>query len=116
MLETKRGLDAVAEIAAIEGLAGLHIGPTDLGLALGLGRDLSAPEFTRAIERIIAAAHDHGLPATMHAVPANQAANWAAMGFDELVVTTDIELLRKAFAELKGEAERALGIVSLGER
>ena len=38
------------------------------------------------------------------------------MGFDELVLTTDIELLRNAFAELKGEAERALGIVSLGER
>src|SRR5882724_1678833 len=39
MLETRRGIEAVEEIAAIPGLAGLHVGPTDLGLALGVGRD-----------------------------------------------------------------------------
>jgi 2-keto-3-deoxy-L-rhamnonate aldolase RhmA len=109
MLETRRGIEAAAEIAAIEGLAGLHVGPADLGLALGLGRNLAAPEFTGAIEQIVTAAHDNGLPATMHAVPADQAPKWTAMGFDELVLTTDIELLRKAFAELRTGAAFALG-------
>lgn len=109
MLETERGVAAVDEIAAIEGLAGIHVGPTDLGLALGLGRDLSAPSFQRTIERIVAAAHAHGVPVTMHAVPARDAVRWAALGFDELVLTTDVELLRDAFAGLRREAAVALG-------
>jgi 2-keto-3-deoxy-L-rhamnonate aldolase RhmA len=109
MLETVRGLEAVAEIAAIDGLAGLHVGPADLGLALGLGRDLSSSKFTHAIEQIVMAAQDNGLPATMHAVSVDQVAKWAAMGFDELVLTTDIELIRRSFADLKSGAETALG-------
>ena len=46
---------------------------------------------------------------TMHAVAPSQAAHWAAMGFDELVLTTDIELLRSAFADLIRDARAALG-------
>ena len=74
MIETRRGVEAVREIAAIKGLAGLHVGPTDLGLALGVGRDLSAPAFGDAIAAIVAAGHANGLPVTMHAVAASQAA------------------------------------------
>ena len=108
MLETRRGLEAVDEIAAIPGLAGLHVGPTDLGLALGVGRDQAAPQFRAAIAAIVAAGHANGLPVTMHAVAARQAAAWCALGFDELVLTTDVELLRAAFAELIGGARRAV--------
>lgn len=109
MIETRRGVEAVREIAAIKGLAGLHIGPTDLGLALGLGRDLSAAAFADAVAAIVAAAHANALPVTMHAVAANKAAAWVALGFDELVLTTDIELLRGAFAELIHSAGAAIG-------
>ena len=120
MIETKRGLDAVREIAAVEGLAGLHVGPTDLGMAIGVGRNQSAPAFHQALEAIVEAAHEHGLPATMHAVPAHQAARWEEAGFDELVLTTDIELLRQAFAELlagaRGEAvQRDATVKSYGQ-
>jgi 4-hydroxy-2-oxoheptanedioate aldolase len=108
MLETRRGVEAVNEIAAVPGLAGLHVGPTDLGLGLGVGRDQAAPEFRAAIVAIVAAAHARGLPVTMHAVAARQAAAWIALGFDELVLTTDIELLRAAFAELIDGARRAV--------
>jgi 4-hydroxy-2-oxoheptanedioate aldolase len=109
MLETERGVAAVDEIAAIEGLAGIHIGPTDLGLALGLGRDLSAPAFMHATERIVSAAHANGVPVTMHAVAAQDAPKWAAAGFDELVLTADVELLRQAFCDLRQDAAAALG-------
>lgn len=108
MLETRRGVEAVDEIAAVPGLAGLHVGPTDLGLGLGVGRDQAAPEFRAAIAAIVAAGHARGLPVTMHAVAARQAAAWIALGFDELVLTTDIELLRGAFAELIDGARRAV--------
>ena len=100
----------VAEIAAIEGLAGIHVGPADLALGLGLGIDVLAPAFIRGVERIVASAHDRGLPATMHAVAPEQIEGWIELGFDELVLTTDIDLLRKAFADLKRSASDVLGI------
>ena len=39
-------------------------------------------------------------PKCLHAVRADQAAGWRAMGFDELVLTADIELIRSAFETL----------------
>jgi 4-hydroxy-2-oxoheptanedioate aldolase len=109
MIETRRGIDAIEEIAAVKGLAGLHVGPTDLGLAIGVGRDLSGDIFQQAIRRIVDAGHRQKLPVTMHAVSAAQAAEWVAMGFDELVMTTDIELLRGAFAGLISGARKGIG-------
>jgi 2-keto-3-deoxy-L-rhamnonate aldolase RhmA len=100
MIETRRGLEAVGEIASVPGLAGLHIGPVDLSLALGVDRDLSAPAYTEAVAAILAAGHANGLPVTMHAVGAGQAAGWVTQGFDELVLTADIEVLRRGFADL----------------
>jgi hypothetical protein len=46
----------------------------------------------------VTSCHAAGLPVTMHAVRADQSRRWLAMGFDELVLTADIELLRSAFA------------------
>jgi hypothetical protein len=71
--------------------------------------DLSAPAFRDAIDRIVEGGHRRGLSVTMHAVSAAQAAGWLAMGFDELVLTADIELLRGAFAELISGARDAIG-------
>ena len=90
------------------GLAGLHVGPTDLGLALGVGADQTAPSYRSAISAIVATGHANGLPVTMHAVAANRAAHWVGLGFDELVLTADIEVLRGAFADLLSGARAAI--------
>jgi 4-hydroxy-2-oxoheptanedioate aldolase len=85
---------AAEAIAAVPGLAGLHVGPVDLGLGLGLGMDRSAPAFGTALEAIVAAGRGAGLPAVMHAVKPQDAARWIGMGFSELVLTADVEVLR----------------------
>jgi 4-hydroxy-2-oxoheptanedioate aldolase len=96
MIEDRRGVADIAAIAAVKGIAGLHIGPFDLSLGLGLGRD--DPSFADALRGIVAAGHAAGLPVTMHAVRPDHAARWLEIGFDELVLTADIELIRTAFA------------------
>jgi 4-hydroxy-2-oxoheptanedioate aldolase len=98
MLEDRRGVAAAAEIAAVPGLVGLHVGPFDLGLGLGLGRDRSGPLFRSALETIIRAGQSAGLPVTMHAVDVEEAGHWISMGFTELVLTADIEVLRAGLA------------------
>jgi 4-hydroxy-2-oxoheptanedioate aldolase len=96
MIEDQRGVRDVAQIAAVKGISGLHIGPVDLGLGLGLAGD--DPRFADALHDIVACGHAVGLPVTMHAVGPEQGRRWLDMGFDELVLTADIELLRTAFA------------------
>ena len=96
MIEDRRGVRDVADIAAVKGISGLHIGPVDLGLGLGLGRD--DPRFADALRSIVASGHAVGLPVTMHAVRPDQSRGWLDLGFDELVLTADIDLLRTAFA------------------
>jgi 4-hydroxy-2-oxoheptanedioate aldolase len=102
MIEDRRGVGEVAEIAAVNGISGLHIGPVDLGLGLGLERE--DPRFAEALRSIVASGHAAGLPVTMHAVRADQSRRWLDMGFDELVLTADIELLRSAFATQVAQA------------
>jgi 4-hydroxy-2-oxoheptanedioate aldolase len=105
MIEDQRGVRDVASIAAVEGISGLHIGPVDLGLGLGLDRDDS--RFADALRSIVASGHAAGLPVTMHAVRPDQSRRWLEMGFDELVLTADIELLRTAFATQVAQLRRA---------
>lgn len=108
MIESRDGMSAVRAIANLHGLAGLHIGPTDLALALGLGMDRTPPAFAAAIREIVAAAHASGLPVTMHAVAPDKAKEWVKMGIDELVLTTDIELLQSAFREMVAQTQSAI--------
>jgi 4-hydroxy-2-oxoheptanedioate aldolase len=96
MIEDRRGVADVAGIAAVKGISGLHIGPVDLGLSLNLDRE--DPRFADLLRGIVASGHAAGLPVTMHAVGPDQSRRWLEMGFDELVLTADIELLRSAFA------------------
>jgi len=105
MIEDRRGVADVAAIAAVKGIAGLHVGPADLALGLGLKRD--EPRFAEPLRKIVAAGHAAGLPVSMHAVPAEQTSKWLEMGFDEVVLTADIELIRTAFGTMVAEARRA---------
>jgi 4-hydroxy-2-oxoheptanedioate aldolase len=111
MIEDRRGVADIAAIAAVNGISGLHIGPVDLGLGLGLERD--DPGYAAVLRDIISAGHSAGLPVTMHAVRPDQASRWLEMGFDGLVLTADIELIRGTFA---AQVEQARGNASAHTR
>lgn len=48
-IETRKGLDAIEEIAAVEGVDGLFVGPADLSADLGYPGQPDAPEAAAAI-------------------------------------------------------------------
>jgi 2-keto-3-deoxy-L-rhamnonate aldolase RhmA len=108
MIEDRRGVEAVAAIAAVAGIAGLHVGPVDLGLGLGVGLDRESGAFHDAIAGIVSAGREAGIGLTMHAVTPDEGRRWIEVGFDELVLTADIALLRSAFESgvgaLRGQA------------
>jgi 4-hydroxy-2-oxoheptanedioate aldolase len=62
LVETRAGLDAIEAICAVEGLLALLIGPFDLSVSLGHAGDYLHPEVQAAIDRMMAAAAESGVP------------------------------------------------------
>ena len=90
-------------IAAVPGLSGLLIGPSDLGLALGLGPSAGPADaqWSEAIERIRLAAREHDISACMVVGDGASAAHWARAGFDRVLIGSDImHMLARMDAEI----------------
>ncbi len=78
MIESVEGLSNVDEIAAIPGVTGLLIGPSDLSNSLGVERDTD--EVERAIETIVTACGSHNIACGITASAADMSRR-AAQGF-----------------------------------
>lgn len=101
MIETAEGLADVEAIASTPGLDGLFVGPTDLGLSLGLERpgDLTDPALLRPIDQVLEAGVDAGLVAGIHAPEPTRAADMAARGFRFISCAVDADLLGRGAAD-----------------
>jgi len=92
MIETKEGLANLDAICATPGLDAVYIGPADLSFALGLDPRPDNPDPTHlaTCDKILAAAHKHGIKAVMHCASAAFAAGSVKRGFDMVMLTSDI--------------------------
>ena len=90
-VETVRGVEAVEEIAALDGVDGLWIGHGDLSVSLGLppAYDQDAAEFVSAIASVEAACKRHGVIAGVFAGNATVAGKRIEQGFRLLEVADD---------------------------
>ncbi len=61
-IETQAGVDNAREIADVDGVDAIFIGPTDLSGSIGLPGQTGAPEVVAQIERAMAAARAAGKP------------------------------------------------------
>jgi len=79
----------------------LYVGPSDLGLALGLEarQNQTDPVVMQAVDRILGAAKKAGLRAGMHCTSAEYAREMIAKGFDFVTVISDENLLARGAAE-----------------
>lgn len=65
-IESVKGLEARHEIAAVEGVDSLFVGPADLSISLGVGGQWDHPKLLDAIDQVVAACQDHGKIAAIH--------------------------------------------------
>ncbi|SFB16989.1 2-keto-3-deoxy-L-rhamnonate aldolase RhmA [Poseidonocella pacifica] len=94
MVESRAGLDAVAEIAAVPGLTALVIGANDLASDLGHTGQLDHPEVRSAFATIAAAARSQGLGfGVMGLPPALIPGHAVANGATLIVATNEINLV-----------------------
>lgn len=98
-IETKEALDNVEEIAAIDGLDVLFIGPFDLGNNIGRpAMPQMHEELKAAVEKIRTSAKKAGKFSAIYAVNGQQAQQFAAQGFDMINVATDAASLSEHVA------------------
>lgn len=98
MIETLSGLNNVEEIASVEGVTALYVGPADLALALDLPPGIDNPILSRAIDRVLEACRAANIPAGIHCLGGAAAARARKLGFQMVTVTSDAAAMRDELA------------------
>jgi len=95
-IENRQGFSAVDEIAAVEGVDGLFVGPSDLAAAFGHLGNANHPEVQDAIRHIFARARAAGKAAGILAGVEDDARRYLDWGATFVAVGSDLGLFRAA--------------------
>jgi 2-dehydro-3-deoxyglucarate aldolase len=99
-IESVKALANIDEIAAVEGIDGLFIGPSDLSAGLGHFGQPSHPEVQQAIERIVKSADAHGKPTGILSPVEKDARHYLEMGMTFVAVGGDVGIFKAASKSL----------------
>jgi 4-hydroxy-2-oxoheptanedioate aldolase len=94
-IETAAGVDAAAEIAAVDGIDGVFAGPSDLAASMGLIGQQTHPDVVAAVHRAFAAVHAAGKPVGVNAFDPVAAQAYIDAGADFVLVGADVALLAR---------------------
>ena len=104
-IETPEAVSAVDEIAALDGVDVLFVGPLDLSANMGHPGDFSPPEFNAALKSVVDACEKHGKTAGILSKPGH-VENHKKMGFRFFALGSDagavVNGLRQSLAEICG--------------
>ena len=107
-IEEPEGVVAAADIAAVEGIDGLFIGPADLSIGYGK-TDMASPELMAAFASVAAAARDHGKGFVTYVPDVDKGRELARFGLTVLFVASEQDWIanaaRAVVARLKSEAD-----------
>ena len=105
-IESRAGLDAIEEIAAVPGVDALFIGPADLAGSLGHLGNPRHPDVEQAISQAMTRIRSMGKPAGVFALSPEDAQHRITQGATFLSVGTDIGLLTNGARALLSTIER----------
>ena len=100
-IENAAGVAAAAEIAAVDGVDGLFIGPSDLAAALGHLGNPSHPDVQAAMAHVVEAAAGAGKASGILAPAEADARRYLAMGITFVAVGSDLGCFRSATQALR---------------
>jgi 4-hydroxy-2-oxoheptanedioate aldolase len=111
MIETREAIERADEIISTPGVDAIYIGPSDLSVSLGLppAYDQAAPEFTSAIEKVVAACKKHGVVAGAHCGTPDVAKKRIAQGFRLIQMADDAGALVRGAMTSLAEMRVAVG-------
>ncbi|MEV8273070.1 HpcH/HpaI aldolase/citrate lyase family protein [Microbacterium sp. NPDC077184] len=94
-VENAAGVEAAGEIAAVDGIDGVFVGPSDLAASLGLLGQQTHPEVVSAVQRAFAAVRATGTPVGVNAFDPAAADAYVEAGADFLLVGADVAILAR---------------------
>lgn len=97
--ETVGALEHIEEIAALEGVDGIFVGPYDLSISMGIPGEFDKPEFQAAIDRIVKAVHDAGKFCVFFAGSTDAVVAGFKRGFDGMAYSLDAAIIIEALRE-----------------
>lgn len=106
MIETPAALADVEQICAVEGLAGIYVGPADLAVSMGvdLTKATSDPGQREAMTRIRQAASAAGVIAAIHGGSGAAGRTLAELGYQMITLAAESQALRSGALEHLNEA------------
>lgn len=104
--ETKGCLENIEEIAKVDGIDGIFVGPYDLSVAMGIPTQFDKPEFKAALERILKAVKDAGKFTIIYCADFNVANTRLKQGFDSVTVGQDVNFYIDTINEMVHSIEK----------
>ena len=94
-IESKQGTDLLDEILVKYGdqVAGVIIGPNDMGVSMGCGLNMNHPDLIANIERTVAICRKHRKSIGMFMVNDKEAEHWAGKGMNFFWISTELGML-----------------------
>lgn len=102
-IETPTALENVEEIAAVDGVDVLFVGPLDLTANLGILQQFDHPKFRDALTRVATASRNAGKAAGMHLMGPGQIKEMVATGFTFIAAGSDRGMLAEGMRSLAEE-------------
>jgi 4-hydroxy-2-oxoheptanedioate aldolase len=107
-IESAAAVGNAVQIAALDGVDVLFVGPRDLSHDLGVPGDLGAPQFTEAIEHVLAASRRHGKACGLLVTDGAAAAWRLEQGWSFVAIGSEMTLLAAAVSAEFGRARTTL--------
>ena len=104
-VETRKGLERAGEIAAVDGVDGVFVGPSDLAAGLGHIGQPGHPDVQQAIAQICATVKARHKPLGTLAPVEADARRYLEMGFSFVAVGSDLGVFRGATQALRAKFE-----------
>ncbi len=111
-IETKDAIDNVEEIAAVDGVDVLFVGPSDLSCNLQVPCDLGSPQLKSAVDKVRRAAAKYEKKTGILIKDATQLPSIVQDGFTLIALETDMTLLKTAIKNVAESFETHRGKVN----
>ena len=95
-IESRTAMERVAEIAAVDGVDGILVGPADLAASMGFLGQQDHPEVVDAVLHAIRVGVELGTPVGVNAFAADAADRYLEAGAAFVLVGADVQLLARA--------------------
>jgi 4-hydroxy-2-oxoheptanedioate aldolase len=111
MLETRTAVENMDDIVKVDGVAGIYVGPADLGFSYGLSPrlDREEPEILAIYGQVLRTCERQGIFAGIHTGSPAYALRAIKMGFRFVTIMSDANMLaqfaRAAVAQMRSERE-----------